>query len=47
MAEYGKAQQHNRLFGWWSIASILFFNGFALISNSRAAAQLKTIAGKT
>jgi len=45
MAEYDKAQQHNLLFGWWSIASILFFNWFALISNSRAAGQLRKIAG--
>lgn len=47
MAEYDKAQRHNLLFGWWSIASILFFNWFALVSNSRAAAQLRKIAGKT
>jgi len=46
MAEYNKAQQHNLLFGWWSIASILFFNWFALVSNSRAAGQLRKIAGK-
>ena len=47
MGEYDKAQQHNLLFGWWSIASILFFNWFALISNSRAAGQLRKIARKT
>jgi hypothetical protein len=47
LAEYGKAQQHNLIFGWWSIASILLFNWIALISNSRAAGQLKKIAGKT
>jgi hypothetical protein len=47
MAEYDKAQQHNLLFGWWSIGSILIMNWVALISNSRAAGQLKKIAGKT
>jgi len=47
MAEHKKAQQHNLLFGWWSIGSILFLNWFALIANSRAAKQLGKIAGKT
>jgi hypothetical protein len=47
MTEHRKAQQHNLLFGWWSIGSILFLNWFALISNSRAAKQLGKIAGKT
>ena len=47
LAEYEKAQRHNLLFGWWSIASILFFNWYALIANSRAAGQLRQIAGRT
>ncbi len=46
MAEYAKAQRHNLIFGWWGVASILFLNWFALISNLNAANMLKRVAGK-
>jgi hypothetical protein len=41
---YRDAQIHNLAAGWWSLASVLFWNWFALIANARAMSEVRTAA---
>lgn len=43
-AAYRDAQIHNLAAGWWSLASVLFWNWFALIANARAMNDVRTMA---
>lgn len=36
-----KAQRHNLLFGWWSVASLLVWNPFSLWRNASARTRLR------
>lgn len=43
---YKSAQGHNLAAGWWSVASILFWNWFSLIRNAVAYGKVKKAAGR-
>ena len=43
---YKSAQVHNLAAGWWSVASILFWNWFALIRNAVVFGKVKKAAGR-